>query len=66
MLLRTYADASCDHMWDALIAMADLFRLVAQGIADQCGFEYPHEEDRRVTAHLLHVRSLPHDAPQIY
>ena len=66
MLLKTYADADYDHTWEALFAMGALFRRVAQSIAGHYGFEYPHGDDRRVTAHLKHVRSLPRDAKEIY
>jgi len=66
MLLNTYADADYDHTWEALFAMGALFRRVAQSIAGHYGFEYPHDDDRRVTAHLKHVRSLPRDAKEIY
>ncbi len=66
MLLNTYADGSYEHTWEALLAMGDLFRKVALPIAERFGFEYPHEDDRRVRAHLEHVRSLPRDAKEIY
>ncbi len=66
MLLATYADASYDGTWDALIAMGQVFRQVAIPLADHYGFEYPHEDDRRVTAHLHHVRCLPRDATEMY
>jgi len=66
MLLATYADADADRNWDALITMSDLFRRVVPGVADHFGFDYNHEEDRRVTAHLHHVRNLPRDAAEMY
>ncbi len=66
MLLNTYVDASYDHTWEGLSAMCDLFRKVALPIAEHFGFEYPHDDDRRVSAHLEHVRSLPKDAKEIY
>lgn len=65
-LLKTYADAGYDHTWDALLAMGDLFRFVAQSVAGQFGFDYPQGDDDRVSAHLRHVRSLPRTAPAIY
>jgi len=66
MLERTYADADADHSWDALLAMGDLFRRVAVPVAESLGYTYPADDDRRVTAHLRHVRALPADAEQIY
>jgi aminoglycoside 6-adenylyltransferase len=35
-------------------------------MAEYFGFDYPFEDDRRVTAHLEHVRGLPRDAKEIY
>jgi aminoglycoside 6-adenylyltransferase len=66
LLLKTYSDADYDHTWDALFAMSDLFRRAATGVAQYFGFEYPHEDDERVTAHLRHVRVLPRDAREMY
>ena len=66
MLLRTYSDADYDRTWDALLTMGVLFRSVAMTVAQHFGFTYPSEDDRRVTAHLEHVRRLPGDAVTIY
>ena len=66
MLLKTYADADYENTWDALFTMGDLFRKVAVPIAKQFSFDYPFDDDRRVSAHLKHVRSLPRDAKEIY
>jgi aminoglycoside 6-adenylyltransferase len=66
MLQRTYADASYDHTWEALFVMGDLFRKVAVPLAEHFGFDYPHDDDQRVSAHLDHVRFLPKDAKEIY
>jgi aminoglycoside 6-adenylyltransferase len=65
-LLATYADASYERTWDALFAMCDLFREAAVEVADHFGFAYPRGDDERVSAHLRHVRHLPHDAEEIY
>ena len=61
-LMQTYADADYARTWDALFAMCDLFRRVAVPLGEHYGFEYPFEDDRRVSAHLAHVRALPADA----
>ena len=66
LLQKTYSDASYDRAWDALFSTCALFRKVAIPIAEQFGFEYPSEDDRRVSAHLEHVRRLPIDAKEIY
>jgi aminoglycoside 6-adenylyltransferase len=66
MLLETYADADYQRTWDALLATCELFRILAQEVADHFGFEYRHVDDERVTAHLEHVRRLPPGAEEIY
>jgi aminoglycoside 6-adenylyltransferase len=66
MLLRTYSGVHYDHIWDALLTMGDLFRRTAIPVAEHFGFTYPFGDDQRVTAHLLHVRTLPGDAKEMY
>ena len=66
MLLDSYADSSYDDTWESLDMMGDLFRRTAVPVAAHFGFEYPHGDDERVTAHLKHVRSLPRDAREMY
>jgi aminoglycoside 6-adenylyltransferase len=65
-LFCTYADADYDHIWDALLAMCDLFRSVAIPVAEHFGFEYPTQDDKNVLDHLIHVRNLPLDASNMY
>jgi aminoglycoside 6-adenylyltransferase len=66
LLLRTFSDASYENNWEALFAMGDLFRKVAVPLAGHFGFEYPFDDDRRVTAHLKYVRALPQHAKELY
>lgn len=66
MLLSTFTPATYEDTWDALFVMGDLFRRVALPLAEHFCLDYPHDDDRRVSAHLRHVRSLPGDAAQIY
>ncbi|MBN1140038.1 MAG: aminoglycoside 6-adenylyltransferase [Anaerolineae bacterium] len=65
MLQKIYAGASYDQTWEALFTLGDLFRTTAVAVASHLGFVYPHGDDRRVSAHLRHVRSLPGDATVI-
>jgi aminoglycoside 6-adenylyltransferase len=65
MLLETYSDAGYSNTWDALSTMCDLFRITALPVAEHFGFAYPYEDDKRVCAHLNHVRTLPRDAKEI-
>lgn len=65
LLEHTYADAQPDHSWDALFAMDDLFRRIATVVADHFGFNYPAQDDARVSAFVRHIRQLPRDATTI-
>lgn len=64
-LLKTYADASYDHTWDAMDRMSDLFRRTAISVAESMKLDYPHVDDERVTAHLKHVRYLPKNSTKM-
>lgn len=66
LLLKTYAGAGYEKSWQALFAMGDLFRAAALDVAAPFNFPYPRDDDRRVTAHLHHVHTLPADAPTLY
>jgi aminoglycoside 6-adenylyltransferase len=66
MLLKTYSGASYDNTWEALFAICDLFRTTALHVAEHFGFDYPHGDDERVSAHLRHVRVLPKNAKEVY
>jgi aminoglycoside 6-adenylyltransferase len=66
LLQQTYADAGDENTWDALLAMCDLFRRAARPVGEHFDYPYPHDDDRRVSAHLKHVRSLPKVAKQMY
>ncbi len=43
--------------------MGALFRRIAVPLAEHYGFEYPFEEDRRVSAYLAHIRALLRSVP---
>jgi len=66
LLLRTYTTVDVESTWEALFVMCDLFRKAAQVLAEYNGFDYPHDEDRRVTSHLEHPRTLPYKATEMY
>lgn len=65
LLENTYSDAGYEHTWEALFAMAELFRKAAIVIAEQFGFDYPYGDDERVHTFLKHVRRLPKDAKEV-
>jgi aminoglycoside 6-adenylyltransferase len=66
MLEKTYSDASYDKTWESLHAMCTLFRITAIKIADELHFDYPYNDDEKVSAHLQHIQSLPRNAKEIY
>ncbi|MEH7306851.1 aminoglycoside 6-adenylyltransferase [Neobacillus drentensis] len=65
-LLSTYAKGSYEDVWGALFTMAHLFRTTAMDVAESLNFEYPYEEDKRVTAYLKHIETLSPNANEIY
>ena len=66
LLQRTYSGSDYDETWESLQAMCSLFRKTAVAVGSHFAYEYPHDDDARVSAHLLHVRSLPRNAGEIY
>ena len=56
-LEATFAAAGEAAAWDALEAMAGLFRSVAGEVAARHGLAYPEGDDRRVTALLRRMRA---------
>ena len=66
MLENTYADASYESTWDSLNTMCELFRMTANQVGEHFGFDYPRNDEEKVSAHLKHVRSLPRDAREMY
>jgi aminoglycoside 6-adenylyltransferase len=66
MLEKTYSDAGYENTWEALETTCDLFRVSAKRVADHFGFDYPCDDDEKVSAHLKQVRSLPKDAKAFY
>lgn len=66
LLQKTYSDVNYENTWESLYTTCDLFRKLAIQIAEHFGFDYRHEDDERVSAHLRHVRYLGRDAQEIY
>ena len=66
MLEKTYSDAGYANTWEALHTMGKLFRTTATRVAEQFGFDYPHGDDKRVSAHLRHVQLLSREATEMY
>jgi aminoglycoside 6-adenylyltransferase len=58
-LETTWVGAGLNENWDALFAMTELFRRIAEEVGSALGYVYPHELDQRVSAYLQAVRRLP-------
>jgi aminoglycoside 6-adenylyltransferase len=57
-LLESYSNAEIKPMWQALFALTNNFRTAALEVAKHFLFEYPMQDDTRVTKHLEHVQTL--------
>jgi len=66
LLMASYADADYENTWDSLEHMCHLFRIASRAVASHFNFDYPLEDDEKVSAHQNHVRSLAKDAKEIY
>ena len=58
----TYVGAGIADNWEALFRTMALFRRVSIDVADDLGYSYPRDLDRRVTAYVRSVRDLGHEA----
>jgi aminoglycoside 6-adenylyltransferase len=56
-LTSTYAGGGVDENWDALFRTMALFRSVALDVADDLGYTYPDDLDRRVTVYVQAMRA---------
>ena len=57
----TYAGAGIADNWETLFRTMALFRRVATDVADDLGYAYPRELDRRVTAYVRDIKNLDRD-----
>ncbi|AJQ58689.1 aminoglycoside adenylyltransferase [Bacillus thuringiensis] len=62
---RTFSNAEYENMWESFFVMGDLFREVANEIANTYEYQYPQDDDK-VTNYLKHVKALPKDSTSIY
>ncbi|PEO12330.1 aminoglycoside 6-adenylyltransferase [Bacillus wiedmannii] len=63
---RTFSNAEYENIWESFFIMGNLFREVANEIANTYGYQYPQGDDDRVTSYLKHVKALPKDSTSIY
>jgi aminoglycoside 6-adenylyltransferase len=60
--VKTYAGAGYDETWEALFEALCLVRKIGLELADNLGYDYPLEDDRRMNEYLRRVRDLPRHA----
>lgn len=63
---QTFSNADYENVWESFFVMGDLFRAVANEIAKTYGYQYPQDDDEKVTSYLKHVKALPKDSTSIY
>lgn len=56
--VATYSDGDYDHIWEALMTMADLFSATAHKVAKKLRFNYNHSEENNVRDYLSQVREM--------
>lgn len=61
-VVKIYAGADYNEIWDALFAMCALVRTIGLKLADDLGYVYPIEDDQRTMEYLRQVRALPKSA----
>jgi aminoglycoside 6-adenylyltransferase len=57
-LEATFSDAGIENNWRAFFKMIELFRALAQEVANNLGYEYPDTIDEKVTAYCKKVKML--------
>jgi len=63
---QTFSNAEYENIWESFFVMGDLFREVANEIANTYEYQYPQDDDDKVTNYLKHVKALPKDSTSIY
>ncbi|MDX5819900.1 aminoglycoside 6-adenylyltransferase [Bacillus cereus group sp. BfR-BA-02490] len=63
---QTFSNAEYENIWESFFVMGDLFREVANEIANTYGYRYPQDDDDKVTNYLKHVKALPKGSTSIY
>ncbi|GAB6497748.1 putative aminoglycoside 6-adenylyltransferase [Bacillus sp. UMTAT18] len=63
---RTFSNVEYENIWESFFVMGNLFREVANEIANTYGYRYPQDDDDKVTNYLKHVKALPKGSTSIY
>lgn len=57
-LMSTYPGGTYEEVWRALFDTLELFRNTAKEVAELLNYEYPLDDDKKVTAYLMRVQQL--------
>lgn len=66
MYIETYSDSDYKNMWHSIFIACELFRILANDVANHFNFSYPAEDDNNITRFLRHIKELPVNAKAIY
>lgn len=66
MYEKTYSNAGPQNMWESIFITCELFRNLAQDVAEYFNFNYPLQDDQNMTIYLKRIRELPPDAKEIF
>lgn len=66
MYKETYSDSTYENLWNSIFLTCELFRILANDVAEQLFFSYPIDDDINMTAYLIHVRKLPSNAKTLF
>ncbi|MED1563920.1 aminoglycoside 6-adenylyltransferase [Alkalihalobacillus alcalophilus] len=61
-----YSSGDYEDFWRAIFITCELFRQLAQDVANHFNFTYPLEDDDNMTKYLKHISTLPADAKEVY
>ncbi|MCL2321606.1 MAG: aminoglycoside 6-adenylyltransferase [Oscillospiraceae bacterium] len=54
---KTYSDSDYDHLWTAIFTACDLFRTIANIVAEYFGYEYNKNDDDGMMKYLNMVKN---------
>jgi aminoglycoside 6-adenylyltransferase len=57
MYAKTYSDSDYQNVWSAVFTACDLFRELAQEVAEHFGYEYNEKEDTNMMKYLNVVKN---------
>lgn len=63
---ETYSDSNYDNVWKSIFVTCELFRILANDVAEHLFFTYPINDDTNMTEFLKHIKNLPVNATEIY